>query len=66
MLINDKIAFDRHYCINSAKTKEIMVHFILHSRHIFICIKSFILIRDVNRSPNVRTSDPVPKFGSKF
>ena len=22
--------------------------------------------RDVNRSPNVRTSDPVPKFGSKF
>ena len=23
-------------------------------------------IRDVNRSPNVRTSDPVPKFRSKF
>ena len=44
MLMNDKIVFDRHYCINSAKTKEIMVHFILHSCHIFICIKSFILM----------------------
>ena len=26
----------------------------------------FFFFRDVNRSPNVRTSDPVPKFGSKF
>ena len=27
---------------------------------------SILFTRDVNRSPNVRTSDPVPKFGSKF
>ena len=25
-----------------------------------------VIVRDVNRSPNVRTSDPVPKFVSKF
>ena len=36
MLMNDKIIFDRYYCINSAETKEIrcrnernMVHYIL-------------------------------------
>ena len=27
MLMNDKIMFDLYFCINSAQTKEIMVHF---------------------------------------
>ena len=37
MLMNDKIIFDRFYCINSAQTKnKIMVHYILQPHHIFI------------------------------
>ena len=43
MLMNDKIIFDRYYCINSAETKEKrcrnernMVHYILQPHHIFI------------------------------
>ena len=44
MLMNDKIIFDRYHCINSAKTKEIMVHYILQPRHIFIRVKAFILM----------------------
>ena len=44
MLINDKIIYDRYYCIHSAQTKEIMVHYILQPHHIFICIKAFILV----------------------
>ena len=46
MLMNDKIIFDRYYCINSAETKEIscrnernMVHYILQPHHIFIRVK---------------------------
>ena len=38
MLLNDKIIFDSYYCINSAQTKEIMVHYILQPHHIFIRI----------------------------
>ena len=41
MLMNDKIIFDSYYCINSTKTKEIMVHYILQRRHIFMHVKSF-------------------------
>ena len=41
MLMNDKIIFDRYYCINSAETKEIMVHSILQPHHIFIRVKAF-------------------------
>ena len=44
MLMNDKIIFVRYYCINSAKTKEIMVHYILQPHHIFVCVKSFIFM----------------------
>ena len=44
MLMNDNIIFDRYYCIKFAQTKEIMVHYILQPRHIFICIKAFILL----------------------
>ena len=36
MLMNDKIIFDRYYCIKSAQTNEIMVHYILQPHHIFI------------------------------
>ena len=50
MLMNDKIMFDRYYCINSTETKEIrrrnernMVHYILQPHHIFICVKAFVL-----------------------
>ena len=32
MLMNDKIIFACYYCINSAQTKEIMVHYILQPR----------------------------------
>ena len=39
MLMNDKIIFDRYYCINFAETKEILVHYILQPHHIFIRIK---------------------------
>ena len=41
MLMNDKIIFDRYYCINFAQTKEIMVHYILQPHHIFIRVKAF-------------------------
>ena len=44
MLMNDKIIFDLYHCINSAQTKEIMVHCILQPYHIFICVKVFILM----------------------
>ena len=44
MLINDKIIFDRYYCINSAQMKEMMVHYILQPGHILICVKAFILM----------------------
>ena len=44
MLMNDKIIFDHCYCINSAKMKEMMVHYILQPRHIFIHLKAFILM----------------------
>ena len=44
MFMNDKIIFDRYYCINSAQTKEIMVHYIFQHRHIFMHIKAFILM----------------------
>ena len=53
MLMNDKIIFDRYYCINSAETKEIrctnernMVHYILQPHHISIRVKavSFMLV----------------------
>ena len=51
MLMNDKLIFDRYYCINSAKTKEIrcrneriMVHYILQPHHIFIRVKAFVFM----------------------
>ena len=51
MLMNDKIIFDRYYCINAAETKEIrcrnernMVHYILQPHHIFICVKDFVFM----------------------
>ena len=43
MIMKDKIIFDRYYCINSAQTKEIMVHYILQPHHIYIRIKAFVL-----------------------
>ena len=42
MLMNDKIIFDRYYCINSAETKEIMLHSTLQPYHIFIRVKAFV------------------------
>ena len=49
--VNDKIIFDRYYCINSAETKEIrcrnernMVHYILQPHHIFIRIKDIVFM----------------------
>ena len=42
--MNHKIIFDRYYCINSAKTKKIIVHYILQPHHLLICVKVFILI----------------------
>ena len=39
MLMNAKILFDSSYCVDSAKKKEIMMHFILKPRHIFIRVK---------------------------
>ena len=42
--MNDKIIFDRYYCINSAETKEIMVHYILQPYHIFIRVKAFVFM----------------------
>ena len=44
MLMNDKIIFDRYYCINSAETKEIMAHFILQPHHILIRVKAFVFM----------------------
>ena len=51
MLMNDKIIFDRYYCINSAETKEIryrnernLVHYILQPHHIFIRAKAFVFM----------------------
>ena len=44
MLMNDKIIFDRYYCINSAETKEIKAHYILQPHHIFIGVKAFIVM----------------------
>ena len=51
MLMNDKIIFDRYYCINSAETKEIrcrnersMVHYILQPHHIFIRVKALVFM----------------------
>ena len=44
MLMNDKIIFDRYYCINSAKTNEKMVHYILQPHHVFIRVKVFIIM----------------------
>ena len=49
MLMNDKIIFDRYYFINSAETKEIMVHYILHPHHIFIRVKVFVLMLFLGR-----------------
>ena len=56
MLMNDKIIFDRYYCINSAQTKEIMVHYILQPHHIFICVKVFILMLVPGRLQSLITS----------
>ena len=44
MLMNDRIIFDRYYCINSAQTKEIMVPYILQPHQIFIHVKAFIFM----------------------
>ena len=51
MLMNDKIIFDRYYCINSAETKEKrcrnernMVHYILQPHYIFIRVKAFVFM----------------------
>ena len=51
MLINDKIIFDRYYCIKSAETKEIrcrnernMVHYMLQPHHIFIRVKASVFM----------------------
>ena len=44
MLMNDKIIFYQYYCINSAETKGIIVHYILQPHHIFILVKAFVLM----------------------
>ena len=51
MLMNDKIIFDRYYCINSAEMKGLwcrnernMVHYILQPHHIFIRVKAFVFM----------------------
>ena len=44
MLMNDRIIFDRYDCINSAETKEIMVHYILLPHHILISVKAFVVM----------------------
>ena len=51
MLMNDKIIFDRYYCINSAERKEIrhrnernMVHYILQPHHIFKRVKAAVFM----------------------
>ena len=50
MVMNDKMIFDRHYCIYAAQTKGIMAHYILQPRHIFIRKKAFILMRVPDRA----------------
>ena len=42
--MKDKIIFDRYYCINSAETKEIMVHYVLQPHHIFIRVKASVFM----------------------
>ena len=44
MLMNEKIIFDRYYCINFAETKEIMVQYILQPHNIFIHVKAFVFM----------------------
>ena len=51
MLMNEKIIFDRNYCINFVDTKEIrcrnernMVHYIFQPHHIFIRVKAFVFM----------------------
>ena len=39
-----KIIFDRYYCINSAKTKEITVNSILQPHHVFIVVKFLVVM----------------------
>ena len=52
MLMNIKRNhFDRYYCINSAQTREIMVHFILQSYHIFIRVSFLCSFRADFRRP---------------
>ena len=48
MLMNDKIIFDC-YCINSAETKEIIVHYILQPHHIFIRVTVFLFMLVLGR-----------------
>ena len=38
------LAANFYFCINSARTKEVMVHYILQPHHIFIRVKVFILM----------------------
>ena len=56
MLIYDKNIFDCYYCINSAETKEIIVHYILQPHHIFICVKAFVLMLVLDRLQFLITS----------
>ena len=44
MLIADKIIFGHYYCINSAQTKEMMLHYILQPSNIFTGVKAFNLM----------------------
>ena len=44
MLMKDKIIFDCYFCIKCTQMKEIMAHYILQPDHIFICVKTFILM----------------------
>ena len=39
MLMDGKIIFDHYYCITSAQTKGVMVHYILQPHYIFIRVK---------------------------
>ena len=50
MLMNDKIIFDRYYCINSGETKEIM-RTILYSY--IIRAKAFIFLVKVTEWPPI-------------
>ena len=45
MLMNDKIMFDRYYCINSKKTpknENMLAHFILRAYHHFLTATRFL------------------------